>query len=104
MERGAYNGNHQQAPPPGLRDRGTHGIYREAARHHPFDRGTVQDLCGADHRHRTQPPHPGRPDRPEHPHSPRRGRGNGWEGYVQPVAKTAQTAQEDSADRSAAQG
>ena len=58
-----------------------HGVYREAAaRHHPADRGAVQDLCGADHRHRPQPPYPGRPDRPERRHSPRTGRGNGVEG------------------------
>ena len=81
-----------------------HGIYREAAaRHHPADRGAVQDLCGADHRHRTQPPHTGRIDRPECRRSPRIRRGNGGEN-TQPAAKTAHTAQEDGADGSAVQG
>jgi len=58
-----------------------YGVYREAAAgHHPADRGTVQDLCGADHRHRTQPPYPGRLDRPERRRSPHTGHRNGGEG------------------------
>ena len=32
MEMGAYVGHHPQAPPPGLRNRGTHGQHR----HHRF--------------------------------------------------------------------
>ena len=58
-----------------------HGIYREAAaRHHPADRGAVQNLFGADRTDRPQPPHTGRINCPERRRSPRTGRRNGGEG------------------------